>query len=314
MIRLRFELEALDPVQLPAYAGSAIRGALGHGLRRTVCVTRQKACTDCLLEQTCLYPYLFEPDKPEGRSTAALQPYVLEIDPQAPRDRAAGERFHFGLVLMGKAGETLPYVVHSLDRAGAHGVGRGHGRFRVLEAYQQPAPDQDWISIYRASDGNLSLSPPAGLAPPTPPARVRVELYTPLRLKRRGRLVTPREFRTRELFWSLRHRIACIQHAFGDQDLPTPRDEIGDDQLEVDALDSDLRWCDWTRYSSRQKTYMQMGGLVGSLCFATDELGPLWPLLWAGQWVHAGKATTMGLGAYRLRDEASLQTRRAPRD
>ena len=39
-------------------------------------------------------------------------------------------------------------------------------------------------------------------------------------------------------------------------------------------------------------------GRVGEL--AGPGLGLLWPLLWQGQWVHAGKGTTFGLGAYRL--------------
>ncbi|MEA3643101.1 MAG: hypothetical protein VBE63_24635, partial [Lamprobacter sp.] len=38
--RVRFQLEALDPIRLPSYSGSAFRGLLGHSLRHSVCVTR----------------------------------------------------------------------------------------------------------------------------------------------------------------------------------------------------------------------------------------------------------------------------------
>jgi CRISPR/Cas system endoribonuclease Cas6 (RAMP superfamily) len=31
-----------------------------------------------------------------------------------------------------------------------------------------------------------------------------------------------------------------------------------------------------------------------------DALAPLMPWLWLGQWLHAGKNATMGLGKYRL--------------
>ena len=41
LARFRFGLRALDPIRLTEYPGSAWRGLLGHGLRRTVCVTRQ---------------------------------------------------------------------------------------------------------------------------------------------------------------------------------------------------------------------------------------------------------------------------------
>lgn len=45
---------------------------------------------------------------------------------------------------------------------------------------------------------------------------------------------------------------------------------------------------------------MELGGLLGVGELAGPGLGLLWPLLWQGQWVHAGKGTTFGLGAYRL--------------
>jgi len=38
--RLRFGCEALDPLRLPTYSGSAWRGLLGRSLRNSVCVTR----------------------------------------------------------------------------------------------------------------------------------------------------------------------------------------------------------------------------------------------------------------------------------
>lgn len=66
-----------------------------------------------------------------------------------------------------------------------------------------------------------------------------------------------------------------------------------------------LAWKDWTRYSSRQKTTMQMGGLVGEILLELAEDAPFWPYLWLGQWVHAGKGTSMGLGCYTI-EPASL--------
>lgn len=61
-----------------------------------------------------------------------------------------------------------------------------------------------------------------------------------------------------------------------------------------------LRWYDWTRYSSRQQTTMQMGGLLGELELNADGIEPFWPYLWLGQWTHAGKGASMGLGRYTI--------------
>jgi CRISPR/Cas system endoribonuclease Cas6 (RAMP superfamily) len=44
---------------------------------------------------------------------------------------------------------------------------------------------------------------------------------------------------------------------------------------------------------------MEWAGLVGTAIYEGD-LTPFWPYLVFGQWVHVGKGTTFGLGAYRL--------------
>jgi len=75
---------------------------------------------------------------------------------------------------------------------------------------------------------------------------------------------------------------------------------------DIQLRDPQLTWHDWTRYSSRQQTKMNMGGLIGS--FSLDgDLQNFWPYLWLGQWTHTGKGTSMGLGAYRI-ETTSLPT------
>jgi hypothetical protein len=60
-----------------------------------------------------------------------------------------------------------------------------------------------------------------------------------------------------------------------------------------------LRWWDWTRYSARQKREMTLGGLLGHWTIEGD-LKRWLPLLWIGQWLHAGKNSTFGLGGFEL--------------
>ena len=64
----------------------------------------------------------------------------------------------------------------------------------------------------------------------------------------------------------------------------------------------DLHWFDWVRYSSRQKQEMTLGGVLGrwTLHGPTDALASAWPWLWLGQWLHAGKNATMGMGAFSM--------------
>ena len=69
----------------------------------------------------------------------------------------------------------------------------------------------------------------------------------------------------------------------------------------VQFTSQQLKWFDWTRYSSRQHTEMNMGGLIGSVQLDMQDLDDFWPYLWLGQWTHAGKGTSMGMGAYTIK-------------
>jgi hypothetical protein len=60
-----------------------------------------------------------------------------------------------------------------------------------------------------------------------------------------------------------------------------------------------LEWVDWERYSTRQKTDMLLGGLVGKITF-TGELTEFYPYIKMGEYIHAGKNTGFGLGKYRI--------------
>jgi hypothetical protein len=70
-----------------------------------------------------------------------------------------------------------------------------------------------------------------------------------------------------------------------------------------------LRWWDWERYSARQQTTMNFGGLIGGfeLSGPPATLEKFVPLLKMGEWLHVGKGTTFGLGKYQVCNYASGQ-------
>ncbi|MBI5601970.1 MAG: hypothetical protein HY879_01300, partial [Deltaproteobacteria bacterium] len=49
----QFLLQARDPLVLPAYKGSTLRGGFGHAFKRVVCALRNQDCPDCLLKEKC---------------------------------------------------------------------------------------------------------------------------------------------------------------------------------------------------------------------------------------------------------------------
>jgi hypothetical protein len=133
--------------------------------------------------------------------------------------------------------------------------------------------------------------------PPVPAHldEVWVELQTPLRLKRNNNLVGPRELDASIFLDAVVRRISLLAraHSGGFPKVDFNAMKVQAAALQLDA--SQLRWHDWTRFSSRQGESMQMGGLLGTLRLR-GNLADFWPYLYAAQWAHIGKAASFGLG------------------
>jgi len=305
LIRLRAHLHAIDPIHLPPYPGSAWRGLLGHGLRQAACVTRARTCEACLLASHCVYTRVFEPPAPTGeagrRFAAPPRPYILNIDPRAPRDYASSQPLTLGLTLLGEAIRQVPYLIHALQQAGQRGLGREQARFAVTSLDQETAAGSgDWRRVYEADTGRYAPLPLTTANPPPPPSQVRVSLLTPLRLKRHDHLTRPEDFNAQDLLFNLVGRLGLLASHHGGDPAPLDWSRYYQAAAMIRLAQARLHWHEWTRYSSRQSTLMELGGLLGTFALAGEGLASLWPPLWQGQWVHAGKGTTFGLGAYRL--------------
>jgi len=273
-------------------------------------VTRERDCARCLLYRSCAYPYLFEtPPDPQGqrmrRYRAAPHPYVLRPSVQTERSIPPGDPFLVELVLFGRGNTYLPYIVQSLRAAGQRGIGRGHGRFGLVELHQQAPDSAMWRTIWREG-GVLEGGGAAEPGSPPLPEVVHFELHTPLRLKRGEQLVGPEKFEFQDLFRNLLRRISSLMYFHTGQELDVEFRALTQAAYKVAIHSRSVRWQEWTRYSSRQRTTLQMGGLVGSFSVSGEALAPFWDYLCLGQWTHAGKGAVMGLGRYRIGDPASL--------
>ena len=97
LARYRFHWRVSAPIHLPAYAGSMLRGAFGHALRRLACMTRQADCAACPLLHTCPYPGIFAPPPVEHslqRFSQMPAPYVIEPPAWGERTLEVGEALY----------------------------------------------------------------------------------------------------------------------------------------------------------------------------------------------------------------------------
>lgn len=297
----RFIFSTQTVNQLPRYPGSAWRGALGHSLKKTVCVVRNTPCNQCLLKTACAYTYIFEtpppPDAEKMRKyNAAPHPFVLRF-PQ----KEATDHGHYALdvVLFGHGQRYFPYLVHALQRAGEEGIG-GHRQKFTLTRIDEVNFDGQSVTIYRGRELLPQSSPEIPLIPPMPET-IEILFHTPTRMKHDNKNITEREFSFGAFFNTLLRRISMITYFHTDMPLDIDFAACTTRARSVELISKQLEWFDWTRYSSRQDTEMNMGGVIGKIGVAMQNLDEFWPYLWLGQWTHVGKGTSMGMGAYSIR-------------
>ncbi|MCC7083016.1 MAG: CRISPR system precrRNA processing endoribonuclease RAMP protein Cas6 [Burkholderiales bacterium] len=299
--RYRFLFRMEHELILPEYAGSLLRGQFGAALRRTACMTGARTCAGCPLLCTCPYPAIFETPAPKAQASKKYSqvpnPYVIEPPPFGTRCVAAGERLEFGLVLFGRALDQLPLVAFALERAFGRGIGNNRVPGRLDDIVWQHA--QGETSVWEPDERRLLRHVPRIVVPPLDGCRrVRLDIATPLRLQSQGHPLGPAELTPRKLLTALLRRAGLLFDIHADRPDTSKEAPLLARRAETLVDVRDLQWRDWTRYSSRQRTEMTLGGVVGRWEI-TGDLGPLASWLWLGQWLHVGKNVTMGMGCYK---------------
>lgn len=341
--RLAFELTALEEGTLPPYLGSTLRGALGHALKHTGC-TRPTVCRrECRLPFDCAYSLFFETPIPPGMDSVEggrFGPHPFTISPLDPGGLVLpGARAGFVLTLLGAGIRYVPLLLAAVEDMAAEGLGADRIPFevtRVTDGLSGPperpvfdpgtgsvlgSPEVVWLSDL--VEGRTSRFERGGGDAGGGLHDLMLKFLTPIRLVKKGqhgirpvldiliptihrRLMALAQFHaddpitqdlsSREVRAQVRRLTACVGRDCGP------------------AWDR-LEWADWEKWSNRQKRNVKQGGYVGEAVY-TGVPGPFLRWLLAAEWVHAGKATSLGLGALKVETcprEVLLQARRWPR-
>lgn len=297
--RYRFNFTVTQAFTLPDYSGSLLRGIFGHSLKRLSCMTKAESCEGCALIRTCPYPEIFEAPVRENESFSKVQnvPQGYVIEPPLSDNRyEKGDTFSFTMVLMGKSIDRLALITFAWQKALEKGIREGHAALNGVDVENVSAGEITWMSIL--FDGKIEAHDPFLYLPTSFPTSYQLQFQTAMRLQRNGRAITPDEI-TPHLFLSqLLRRLSWVsERHLGDYMV------LHYDQLAADIAllkeQHHLTWYDWARYSNRQKRKMHLGGMIGDWEFShlSESLAKL---LYIGQWLHAGKNTTFGLGRYQL--------------
>jgi hypothetical protein len=311
--KYRFRLEAVERLRLPPYKGSTLRGGFGVVFKRTVCFQKEvKRCAGCLLRANCLYAYLFETALPQDAEVLRTysdvpHPFVIEPPLDDKMVYEPGETLDFGLVLVGRAIDYLPYFIVAFRELGKVGLGQGRGKYTLREVTAVQPLDGTEETIYSVAkeivcDRDLSVGREEIRAQRPVKCegsvcKLTINFLTPTRMKHEGRLVVRPEFHV--LIRNILRRVSSLSYFHCGERWETDYRGIIEAAKGVRLVEVGTRWVDWERYSSRQQQRMSLGGLVGQATYE-GNLEPFLPLLVLGELVHVGKACVFGNGKYEI--------------
>lgn len=340
LLRARVTLRLLAAAALPIYKGALLRGGFGYAFQRTSCPQPcWNRAEQCALGAICPYRWVFETPHPPGVPHLhdlqdVPRPFVIEPPLDHQRSYAAGAAIEFGLVLIGRGIDFLPYFLFGFERLGQLGLGRERTPFR-LERVEALRPWQP-VGVVVYQDGRVL----AGARSEEPgsrrtgaqenssageqwarnqgddwlpkydaaailaeaarlPADLRLTLRTPLRVKARGAFIET--FDLAAMVQAIGWRLNALATFHGDGPWGYDYRPLVEQARAVTVEQAQVQWADWERTSTRGAAprTMKLGGLIGSAVLR--GVGPdLRALLLAGSLVHVGKACVFGHGGVEI--------------
>lgn len=330
----RFTIAPVQPLEVPAFnKGNMLRGGFGHAFRRLCCVPQCRDAKTCPLAASCPYKILFEPSPPSGADRLSKnqdipRPFVFRA-PQTRQTRfEKGERFEFGLVLIGRALDFLPYFVLSFRELAGEGVGLNRAKCTLekveqigvpsngagpndtlAQADRSARPDTKLVysvedQIFRATGSDCTdqwiktrLRQFSGADGKASVERLTVQFVTPTFLRAEGEVVRRPEFH--HLFKRLRDRINALGTFFGDGSLDVDFRGLGERAEKIRTVAAQTEWVERFRTSSKTRQRHELSGFLGEATYEGD-LAEFLPWLTLGELVHVGKHTAWGNGWYKI--------------
>lgn len=309
----RFRYRAQDVVLVPGYKGNILRSGFGAALKNVSCSVKHQDCQKCILAGKCPYSQIFETPMPDNskyfpEQKYAPHPFILEPPLENKSEYKRGECIDFRVSLIGQCIDLLPYFILAFDILGQRGIGRkinGRRGQCLLEEVESINAQGESKIVYMGESQNLSDSYYTITEDEIRKAAqciitdtVALEFLTPTRIKVGGKFQDCIDFEM--LIRSLLRRIFMLSyfHCSHDPDIDYTG-LVARARENARVLKRDLKWYDWSRYSSRQRSRHFMGGIIGKMAFK-GNLEEFMPLLFMGEYIHIGKGTAFGLGKYAI--------------
>lgn len=312
ILRARVTFRLLEHAVLPPYKGAMLRGGFGYAFQRASCPQPCWGHTDtCGVEQVCPYRWVFETPHPPGVDHLhdlrdVPRPFVIEPPLDRQREYAAGALLEFGLVLIGRGIDYLPYFLFGFEQLGKQGLGRAYAKARLerVEALFPWQPVGEVIyqdgRVVNNHESRASINTPAIMARAVAlPNDLSLRLLTPLRIKTHGDWL--RRIDLGAIVQAACWRLNAFTTFHGDGPWSFDYRELVEQARAVTIEQEQVQWVDWERTSTRgnESRKMTLGGIVGRAVLRGVP-PDVRAVLLLGSLVHVGKACVFGHGAYAL--------------
>lgn len=329
LLRLRFDLAALEDCQVPAHKGDLLRMALLWWLSEYWCPLTTRCREGCRQPDACTFGQFNEP--PVSPSwPASIQRLIGDTPPPAyalwdSRDRRrafhGGDPWHFELLLAGRfALRQAPAIVAAVQQGAEQGMGRVRLRSHLYRAVALvPAADGTWnahpIALEKAREegavlawANFNLDELAfgyqgarswAETAASPIRHFSLDYLSPVKIKEKGTWVTQPNFGA--VMRALVRRLRLLSQVHGAGEWPQSAYGPLLDLAEAVRLEHEETFIAGYERRSGRAGHQEIEGFVGQAWYTGDDLRPLLPALWLGQWLQIGKGYVLGDGRYILR-------------
>lgn len=294
-IKLKIEMEVLQNGKLPKDKSSGIRGVMGQALQANTCVSNRK-CENCSFCDSCIFYNVFHSQfrvQPYFTFSNDSVGYIIDC-PDTKEYYRAGEYLKIFITLFG---DTIPYfspLIHAFSVIEIKGLGKNHIPLRLCAVKNRKG-----IPILERMNVNMNAFQTEKLSDYIEERRQYLNKVQTIYLESPCSVqvnhVICQSVTAEQLIKNLLRRLYMFNCCEGNYMEPYYQVEgIGQ------TLSGNFQEKKIFRYSNRQKQYIELKGIHGTI--ETEPIrGEAMDVLLAGEIIHVGKNTSFGFGKIRIK-------------
>lgn len=305
-LKIRIKIKAKKSGIMPKYSGSLWRGMIGKGLHHFSCINKKEDCTNCSYMKGCAYGTVFQPlselfsPNLSGMMRYLPPPLIVEAPYFQEEKWLAGEECTVKLIVYGLGFHYLHYIIESFFQLAEVGVGKNRIPFEIISIHQEMYKGNlKELLFTNQINYDLIEQEKITFCNEKDIEKVTIFVDTPLRLQKGGEILDSIDL---ESFLTGCYRRVSILYEMKNEQLPFREEDLCKSLEEIRLMNPRIYWENWNRFSSKKRTVMNLGGLLGAFQLE-GNLQQILPLLKFASYFHIGKQTVFGLGKFTLYKE-----------